>query len=150
MPKKDFWASIFWAVLGLAIALKSLAYPVGTLAHPAPGFLPFWAGMGIFLLSCCSVIKSMRRPPTAPLFFEQEGGLRRVLITFLSISVYILVVSHLGFLISTLLLLGFLLKTIYPQSWLRTVLFSVLVSVLSFVVFEHWLKVPLPKGLAGF
>lgn len=150
MTRKDFWASIFWAVLGLAIALKSLAYPIGTLAHPAPGFLPFWAGMGIFLLSCCSVIKSMRRPPTAPLFFEQEGGLRRVLITFLSISVYILVVSHLGFLISTLLLLGFLLKAIYPQSWLRTVLFSVLVSVLSFVVFANWLKVPLPKGLAGF
>ena len=150
MTKKDFWAGIFWAVLGLAIALKSLAYPLGTLAHPAPGFLPFWAGMGIFLLSCCSVIKSMRRPPTAPLFFEQEGGLRRVLTTFLSISVYILVVSHLGFLISTLLLLGFLLKAIYPQSWLRTVLFSVLVSVLSLVVFEHWLKVPLPKGLAGF
>lgn len=150
MTQRDFWASIFWAVLGLVIALKSLAYQVGTLGHPAPGFLPFWAGICIVLLSCASVINSLRRPSTAPPFFEQEGGRRRMLITFISLSVYILLVSHLGFLISTLLLLGFLLKTIYPQSWLRTVLFSVLVSVLSFVVFEHWLKVPLPKGLAGF
>lgn len=150
MMKRDLWAGIFWTILGLAIALKSLSYQVGTLGHPAPGFLPFWAGVCIIILSCCSVVNSLRRPSTPHPFFEQKGGLGRMLTTFLSICAYILVVSRLGFLVSTLLLLGFLLRTIYPQSWRRTILFSVLVSALSFVVFEHWLKVPLPKGLAGF
>ncbi len=150
MMKRDLWAGIFWTILGLAISLKSLSYQVGTLRHPASGFLPFWVGISIVLLSVLSIAGSVRRPSIPPPFFEQKGGLRRMMTTFAAICAYILVVSRLGFLVSTLLLLGFLLRTIHPQSWRRTILFSLLVSALSFVVFEHWLKVPLPRGWVGF
>jgi hypothetical protein len=83
-------------------------------------------------------------------FFGESGGLRRVLTTFLSITAYIFVVSKLGFVVSTFLLTGFLLKAIYPQSWFRTLLFSLAVSSLSYLVFQRWLNVQLPRGWIGF
>lgn len=150
MKKREFWASLFWAVLGLVIAFKCLEYKVGTLRQPEPGFLPFWAGIGIFFLSLYSMTRSFKPGTSMSPFFSEEGGLRRVLTTFTLLAAYILLVGKLGFLISTFFLMGLLLKSIYPQSWLKTVTFSVFVSVLSYFVFGHWLQVQLPRGWMGF
>ena len=150
MKKREFWVSLFWALLGIGIAVKSFAYGIGTLRHPEPGFLPFWGGISIFILSLVSVVQSLKAElPTAP-FWGQPESLRRMTTTFLLLLAYVFVVKKLGFLLSTFLLMGFLLKTIYPQSWRRTITFSVIVSILSYGLFGRWLKVQLPKGWMGF
>jgi hypothetical protein len=64
--------------------------------------------------------------------------------------IYTLLLKHLGFLISTfsLLILLFLVKAHYQL--LKVILISFLVTAGSYLVFQVWLKVQLPKGiLAG-
>jgi putative tricarboxylic transport membrane protein len=150
MRKREFWAALFWGLLGGLIAVKSISYKVGSLGNPGPGFLPFWVGICIILLSLCSVINNFRLSASAPSFFEGKGAFRRLGLTLVSIFAYILVISRVGFLLSTLLLLGFLLKSIYPQTWTKTVIFAALGSLFSYFVFQYWLQVQLPKGLIPF
>ncbi len=151
LKNKDLWSNFFWTLVGLSIAIKSSEYKVGTLRSPEPGFLPFWTGIFIVALSIYSMIRAWReKSAILSYFFGESGGLRRVLTTFLSITAYIFVVSKLGFVVSTFLLTGFLLKAIYPQSWFRTLLFSLAVSSLSYLVFQRWLNVQLPRGWIGF
>ncbi len=151
LRKKELWSNFFWTAVGLSIAIKSFEYKVGTLRHPDPGFLPFWTGIFIVALSIYSMIRAWReKSAISSHFFGESGSMRRVLTTFLSITAYIFMVSKLGFMVSTFLLTGFLLKAIYPQSWLRTLLFSISVSLLSYLVFRHWLNVQLPRGWIGF
>jgi putative tricarboxylic transport membrane protein len=151
LRKKELWSNFFWTIVGLSIAIKSFEYKVGTLRNPDPGFLPFWTGIFIVALSIYSMIRAWReKSAISSHFFSESGSMRRVLTTFLSITAYIFMVSKLGFMVSTFLLTGFLLKAIYPQSWLRTLLFSISVSLLSYLVFRHWLNVQLPRGWIGF
>jgi hypothetical protein len=151
LKNKELGSNLFWIAAGLSIAIKSSGYKVGTLRSPEPGFLPFWTGIFIVALSIYSMIRAWReKSAISSHFFSESGSLRRVLTTFLLIIAYIFILSKLGFILSTLLLTGFLLKVIYPQSWFRTLLFSISVSSLTYLVFQHWLKVQLPRGWIGF
>ena len=150
MRKREFGATLFWGILGGLIAIKSLSYEVGSLGNPGPGFLPFWVGICIVFLSLCSIINNFRLSASASSFFEGNGASRRLGLTLVSIFAYIMIISRVGFLLSTLLLLGFLLKTIYPQTWIKTFIFSALGSLFSYFLFQHWLQVQLPKGPISF
>jgi putative tricarboxylic transport membrane protein len=150
MRNREFGGALLWGLLGALIAIKSISYKVGSLGNPESGFLPFWAGICIVFLSLCSMVKAFRLIPSAPPFFEEKGASRRLFFTLLSITVYILAINKLGFLLSTLLLLGFLLKSIYPQTWTRTFIFAVFGSLSSYFIFQRWLQVQLPKGLIPF
>jgi hypothetical protein len=44
----------------------------------------------------------------------------------------------------------FLVKFIFPQTWARTLLVSVLGSVIARLLFINFLETQLPKGFLGF
>jgi hypothetical protein len=56
----------------------------------------------------------------------------------------------LGFFISTLLLFVFLLGVIEKKKWWFAVGVSVIVTILSYLLFETGLQSQLPKGILGF
>jgi hypothetical protein len=56
----------------------------------------------------------------------------------------------LGFILVTLLLFIFLIGMIEKKRWLLTVFVSVVVTAISYLIFEIWLKSMLPEGLLGF
>jgi hypothetical protein len=72
------------------------------------------------------------------------------LIAFLALIVYALLLEWLGFILTTLLLVGFLLRTIYPQKWSVVISASVLTSLMTYVVFRVWLQTQLPAGILSF
>ncbi len=47
MKNNDQRSSLFWLAAGLAIAVYSRKYGLGTLSSPGPGFLPFLTGLAI-------------------------------------------------------------------------------------------------------
>jgi len=75
---------------------------------------------------------------------------KKVLLIMAIISAYALVLETLGFVFSTFLLLFTLFKLTENQGWRLSVGGSLVVAAVSFVVFDRWLKLQLPKGFWGF
>ena len=145
-------AAIFFLGVGIFFALYARSVDIGTWNEPGPGFLPFWAGITLSAMSFALLLGSYARKAWAarPSFFPMPGSWKRVLATFLSLIAYNLLLTPLGFTLTTFLFLLFLVKFIFQQSWARTLMVSVLGSVVARLLFINFLETQLPKGLFGF
>jgi putative tricarboxylic transport membrane protein len=151
MGRPDQFSSLFWFLLGLAVIFLSYRLGLGTLTSPGPGFLPLWCGL---ILSAISLgvffhrllIPSGGESQTIRKLWGGVHWLRGVFVVS-ALLVYTLLFTHLGYLLSTLVLLLFLFKAIEPQGWTVAIGGAVLASFISFVVFALWLDVQLPRGI---
>ena len=114
--------------------------------------MPFWAGITLTVMAAVLLVGSYARKAWAakPSFFPQADSWKRVLATFLALIAYNLLLTSLGFTLSTFLFLTFLVKFIFPQTWSRTLLVAFLGSALARLLFINFLETQLPKGFLGF
>ena len=145
-------AAIFFLVVGVFFAVYARSVEIGSWNDPGPGFLPFWSGLTLSLMSIVLLFASSARKAwaTRPSFFPRSDSWKRVLATFLALIAYNLLLSPLGFTLMTFLFLAFLIKFIFPQTWMRTLLVAVLGSLIARVLFINFLETQLPKGFLGF
>jgi|WetSurMetagenome_2_1015567.scaffolds.fasta_scaffold816753_2 putative tricarboxylic transport membrane protein len=146
---RDKWSSLFWLAVALLIVFASLRLPLGTAHNPGRGFFPFYTGLILGLLSFVLYLQSRGRPKAAgpAALWADRGKALKVLLTVAALLVYAVGMEYLGFLLSTILFLGFLLRVIEPQRWPLVIGGSVIVSLVSYFIFALWLKADLPKGL---
>jgi hypothetical protein len=111
---------------------------------PKSGFFPFW--LGVILVACCVAIalqaqwRGDRRP------FVRPGGLGPVLKVLLPATAFVALIEVIGLYASSALYMALYMRWIGRHSWLAAVLLSVGFAVVTFVVFEIWFLVPMPKG----
>jgi len=74
----------------------------------------------------------------------------RALTIGLLLLAYLLALERIGFLLTTLIILGIMFKGVENLPWWKTALLSASGSFVSFLIFDTLLKVTLPKGLFGF
>ncbi|HEY6367819.1 MAG TPA: tripartite tricarboxylate transporter TctB family protein, partial [Candidatus Binatia bacterium] len=74
----------------------------------------------------------------------------KITLVLLSLLLYAFFLERLGFVLTTFLLLSFLLGRIERASWTRSLGVSTAAALGSFAIFELWLKIRLPKGIFGF
>lgn len=151
MRHPDQYASIFWLILGGAIALSSFHYKVGSLAEPGPGFITFLAGSFLTILSVILFLSSWKSKEVQGL--RQVWGGRQIGKAFyvlLLLGVYMLVVNPLGFLISTFFLLVLLFRVQGNYSLKIVLPLSFFTTSSSFIIFDRWLGVQLPRGFMGY
>jgi putative tricarboxylic transport membrane protein len=149
MRNADQSSSLFWLVIGIGIALCSLKYGIGTFHEPGPGFITFFAGVILIILSLGLFFSSLGdqegRSGLKNLWAGLETG--KVLYVVVLLVAYLLLLKPVGFLISTFFLL-FLLFRVKGSYGLKTIfLLSSLVTLGSYIIFEIWLKAQLPKGI---
>jgi putative tricarboxylic transport membrane protein len=144
--------AIFFLSVGIFFALYAGRVEIGTWTEPGPGFLPFWAGMTLIVMSIALFLASYAKKawPQRPSFFPQPDSWKRVVATFLSLIAYNFLLTPLGFTVATFLFLGFLVKFIFPQSWRRALVVAALGSVGARLLFISFLETQLPKGVIGF
>ena len=145
-------AAIFFLAIGIFFAFYARKVEIGTWTEPGPGFLPFWAGFTLAVMSIALFLESYARRQwqERPAFFRQPDSWKRVLSTFSALIAYNLLLSVLGFTLMTFLFIGFLVKFIFPQSWKRTLIVAVLGSVGARLLFVNFLETQLPTGFLGF
>lgn len=125
-------------------SLASLAY--GSYHRPGPGFLPFWAGVLIGLMSLALLVKSIWLDAGSGRKFFQ-GSFRKPLFALLALIAYGLLFFILGYFICNFLLMIFMILLMEKKKW-YVALGSGLITALAFyVVFSIWLQVPLPRGV---
>lgn len=151
MRNPDQFSSVVWFWVGIIIALWSLKYGLGSLSEPGIGFITFFAGSILALLAAILFLSSFRErkipDPLRGLWIGLE--LKKVIYVLLLLAAYTILLRPLGFLLCTFILL-FLLFRVKGGYTLWTVLFiSFLVTASSFLVFQVWLQVQLPRGIWG-
>jgi len=111
---------------------------------PKSGFFPFW--LGVILVACCVAIaiQAQTRGDRKP--FVRPGGLAPVLKVLLPATAFVALIHLVGLYVSSALYMALYMRLIGRHSWLTAVLLSVGVSVVTFMVFEIWFLVPMPKG----
>jgi len=138
-------------LLGCAISLYSLQYRLGTLAAPESGLMPFLSGAAIALLAALGfllgTLRRLRGEGWRPLF--RGVAWRRGLLTLGALLGYLLLQTRLGFTLTTVLFIGFLLRAIFPQRWSVVIVTAVLTAAIAYLVFEVWLQAQLPMGPFG-
>jgi putative tricarboxylic transport membrane protein len=145
-------AALFFLAVGIFFALYSQRVEIGTWTEPGPGFLPFYAGLTLVVMSIALLLGSLAKKAwqAKPSFFPKPDSWKRVSATFLSLVVYNLLLTYLGFTLTTFLFLTFLVRFIFPQSWKRTFIVSVCGSLFTRLLFINFLETQLPKGFFGF
>ena len=152
MRKADQITGIVMLIFSLAIIVESSRMPPSATFGPGVGFLPFWLGVLMAILSILLYAKAWRQrvPPNAPKVFPGPKALITLLITVAGLTAYILLIEVLGFILGTAFLTAFLLGVVEREKWLTTVLVAVLNSGALFVIFQILLGVTLPKNMFGF
>jgi len=152
MGKADRFSGCFWFLFCLFIIYQSYKLGLGTIYQPGPGFLFFWTGIVVAILSVVVVFRSFGAQPAEEVK-EAPAGKRtvtKVVLVLTALFLYAVLMEWLGFLIVTLLLFIFLLGVIEKKKWWFVILVSLAVTLLAYLVFETGLQSQLPKGILEF
>jgi hypothetical protein len=138
--------ALFMALLAAVGIVGSLKVGIGWGAEgPKAGFFPFYISL-IVLISCAVNLWHALRAFTGREVFAEWGQIRQVLSVVIPTTVYVFAVPVLGMDVSSGLLIAVFMKWIGRYSWLMVLALAIGVPILTFILFERWFLVPLPKG----
>ena len=111
---------------------------------PQSGFFPFWMALLLVLSSAVIVARTLRRAP-GPRFVTREQ-LRSVLTVLLPAVGMVLLTQTLGLYVASAIYLAFYMRWVGRHSWAAVAALALGVPIVTFIIFEQWFLVPMPKG----
>lgn len=143
-------------IMGVVFTLYAIGYFIVSLQYPyknkfgmGPGFFPRWVAVLAIIAGISYVLMSLFRDKfIVGEIFPKKKELLNVVTVVLAIFAFILVVKHIGFLISSTLLLFVIFIRSYK--WPKALLFALITSVIVFAIFKVGFKVPVPVNGFGF
>jgi len=111
---------------------------------PKSGFFPFW--LAALMVFTCGVIllQAARRASVKP--FVTRAQLAPVLKVLWPAAGMVVLTQFIGLYVASALYLGFYMRWVGRHSWLAVVGLAVGIPVATFLIFEKWFLVPMPKG----
>jgi putative tricarboxylic transport membrane protein len=113
---------------------------------PGPGFLAFWVGLPLAILSAVWLGQVSLAPATPAPTGSERGGLVRVASIILTLVTFAVLLTPLGFKLVMLALLLGLFFAYDREHVLAKIGMAVAASVGTHYVFSHYLRVPLPDA----
>lgn len=159
MPRlsKNTWDAIVVSAGTLIYLAEAWKLPFGSARNPDIGFLPILMGFLVLSLSLIMIGAEFLGPAVSKkeidLFDDEEkaesAGLKKPLILGAAILIYPPAFVHLGFIPSSILLLGLSLRLMEYRGWLGSLIIAALITFSAYFLFGHWLHVNFPKGILG-
>ena len=154
MDRQNQISSLFWLLMGLFIVVESLfSLRIGTMYDPGPGLFPLILGILLSFFSFVILLKAtFAKGVEKKRLSKLWAGLnwQKMFYTLGALLVYPVILNITGFLLTTSLLLIFLLRKIELQNWKVTIGLSIFTSVGFYLFFDRFLHVQLPRGILGF
>jgi putative tricarboxylic transport membrane protein len=147
MKKTDRIQSVIWALFGLYTTFAGVQLKLGTPRAPKPGFLIFWMGVIIMILSAAFFLQSFSDVREEKKIRWRGRQWRKGIVLMLALFLYAAVFHWLGFILSTFFLLLFLFKGLEPQRWGIALLLSAVTITVCYLVFSVFLELQFPPGL---
>jgi putative tricarboxylic transport membrane protein len=147
MKRTDRIQSLLWALFGFYISFEGFQLKLGTPRAPKPGFLIFWMGIIILILSLLFFLQSFSASQDEKKIrwkgLQWQRGIKLLVALFLYVAVF----QWLGFILSTFFLLLFLFKGLEPQKWRTALILSAVTVTVCYLVFGVFLELQFPPGL---
>jgi putative tricarboxylic transport membrane protein len=145
----DRASAFFWIVVGILACYGATGLGLGSIAEPGAGFIFFWSGLILVILSFMVWVQPLRSTEDT---VQETAEIHwpKIALVLLSLLLYGFLLERLGFVISTFLLMSFLLGWIEDTNWARSFAVAGAAALASYGIFELWLKIRLPKGIFGF
>jgi putative tricarboxylic transport membrane protein len=151
---KRGWQAAAVALLAIfaLFILESWQLSLRDTLGPGPGFFPFWLGvlgavLAVFLLTQLHLNRVDLG--TEALVFDR-AGVRNAVLVLAGLIVATALLDVIGFRLSMLLLIPYLLVVLNVRNWVAVGICAVAGSFGVYYVFFDLLKVPLPAGIFGF
>jgi putative tricarboxylic transport membrane protein len=144
----DRIVSTVFLIFSCLIMIESVSLKLDAIRDPGPGFVPFFLGLTLAILSIIAFIFPDMQIKKAAFWNDWRKG-RVILSLFAGLVVYLLLVRLLGFYIDTFLLMTFLMKMSGEKGYKRALLVSLLTVGATYLLFHKLLFIPFPQGLLG-
>jgi putative tricarboxylic transport membrane protein len=145
---EDRVVSVVFLVFSCLIMIESLSLKLDTIRDPGPGFVPFFLGLTLAVLSIIAFIFPEKQKKPSAFWNDWRKG-RGIVLIFAGLVVYLSLVRVLGFYIDTFLLMTFLLKTFGEKGIKRPLIISLLTVGVTYLFFHKLLFIPFPQGVLG-
>jgi putative tricarboxylic transport membrane protein len=146
----DLGSGLLCLFIGLGFVMGGVKMGLGPLNTPGAGFFPAVIG-GIFsALSIALLITTFIgkiRAGEKQRFWKEKNSWVKISLALLSLIFYMLFLESLGYIITTVIFVFFLLKFVGKKGWRISIVMAVLVSLSSYALFKMALGVSLPRGL---
>ncbi|HEX2929564.1 MAG TPA: tripartite tricarboxylate transporter TctB family protein [Candidatus Binatia bacterium] len=132
-------------LLGGLVILDAMRLGIGWGTDgPKSGFFPFWLAL-IMVLACAITLAQQITYALERAFVEPEK-LRPVLKVLWPAVFAVALMQWLGLYVASALYMGFYMRWVGHHSWWTVFLLSLGIPVVTFLIFEKWFFVPMPKG----
>lgn len=152
MKHAEVIASVSWMTLGVALCMGALKLGLGAPSDPGSGFLPFGTGLLISLLGFLQLgtLFFAKGRDDGQAAIRAAADWKRPACVVGTLTLYGLFLPYLGYLVATFLAMLVLFSIYDRRRWRLACAGSLLVTILTYVIFHELLRVQLPAGLLRF
>jgi hypothetical protein len=134
------------AIFALVVIYGSLQVGVGWADDgPKAGFFPFYVAVIILIASIVNFVQVLKEIPRSTLFAEWSQ-LGQVVSVVIPTAIYVALVPYAGIYVASALLIAFFMRWFGKYKWPLILAIAIGLPIATFLVFEEWFLVPLPKG----
>ncbi len=134
------------ALFALIVIVGSLQAGIGWGAEgPKAGFFPFCVGVLILISSAVNLLHIGRHGAAGGLFAEWRP-LSKVMAMLVPTAIYVALIPWVGIYIASVLLIAAFMRGLGRYGWSMVAAVALGVPVTTFLVFDGWFLLPLPKG----
>jgi putative tricarboxylic transport membrane protein len=113
---------------------------------PQAGYFPFYVGVLLCGASAWTLVMAALGAAARSKGFVGARALRDIITMLVPTIVYVGLLAWLGLYVASLIYIAFFMIWLGKYGWIRSLAVSAAVSVITFLLFEVWFRVPLPKG----
>jgi putative tricarboxylic transport membrane protein len=145
MRTADLVTAAVLMLLGGVVIFDSLRLGIGWGTDgPRSGFFPFWLAVLMTVTSGLIFVQALRGPVTR--VFVSRAALRPVLAVLGPATAMVIVMQVTGLYVASAIYMAFYMRWVGRHRWPATIAMAVGLSIVTFLVFEEWFLVPMPKG----
>jgi len=145
MRAADYLTAFILMALGGIVLVDAMRLGIGWGTDgPRSGFFPFWLAR-IMIVTCTVIFVQTFWRGSREAFVSREQ-LGPVLKVILPAAAMVLLTHFVGLYAAAALYTGFYMRWVGRHSWMSVVAVALAISVISFLIFELWFLVPMPKG----
>ena len=134
-------------LFALLVIWESRLLPLGTFRRPGPAYVPVLLAALLLILGIFILLTAGRAPLLSALRWSEW---RHAVAILLTCTFSVLAIERLGYRLTVLLMLVFLVKGVEKRGWISSLAFAFCMAFGSYYLFYTLLRVPLPQGPFGF
>lgn len=145
----DLLVALLLLAFGVGVILQAESVGTGWLrGRPESGFIPYWLGVALVALCLFVLAETLWRwKRTTEPFFSSSEGMWSVLKVAGTALLFLPLIYFAGFYAAAAIYILIYTRWVGNHRWYSAILLSIGIPVGSYIVFERWLRILLPRGL---